>query len=585
MTDDNNKQSANNNIHTEQIITSDVDRFQYQDGEVTLFQNQLNPSDFFFAPFPHFEPNLTDCNYNDLSGYTELILVVSLYSTNLLESVKRHIKSKSDTCLTKHCRVSLLPMHSIRLIQKGLRTPESKTKYILNSEWHSNTQFRQTIEFILYMSSMSVCKNLKNSIISRCRLTNFEVQYSLHGQQTTARTLEVTTEHVTKTSMYNKIKSEFSSDHQDTVALTGDDYKNLLSEIMDQITMDLRVEDGYEGISDPVGINRLLDRQLQYKQVQLSIANDQLWESLYWTPELTRPDRLSKVLNKIMKQDAIDSNKFIYDYSQADKALKQNLKLHDKQKLDKLEKYLAAQSQNTTHTIDIDTHVGVETDDSFLNIYSANMNVDTDVDVNVQNTNGNDSLNDDLIYYKIDMNRFNDTTIIVERKDAKKLLQYLSEHVELEDNIIKPKPIDVTLVKISFLKSRTKLFSNSVLVKTRMNVRMLPLRCPYEYRDGSLANGWLPEEYHRLLNDVDVMSNALNTIRDELNATRTELNATRNELHATRNELNAMNSTINQMKNRIYRRPTGTFFTIKCLIVMAEKVIFSMGNDQFHHFY
>ncbi|CAF3804931.1 unnamed protein product [Rotaria sp. Silwood1] len=543
MIDDNNKQSANSNIYIEQIAVSDVGRFQYQDGEVTLFQNQLKPSDFFFAPFPHVEPNLTDCNYNDLSGYTELTLAVSLYTTNLLESAERHIKSQNDTCHAKHCGVSLLPTHSIRLIQKGLRTRESKKEYILDSEWHSNAQFRQTIDFIIYTPNMSTCERLKNSITSRCRLSNFEVQYSLLGQQTVARTLEVTTEHVTKTSMYNEIKSQFPSDLQDIIALTDDDYKNLLTETMDQITMNLQVEEGYESIQNLVGINRLLDLQLQYKQVQLTKVNDQLWESLYWTPELTRPDQLSKVLNKVIKQDATDSNKFIYDYSQADEALKQNLKFHDRQKLDKLEKYLAKQSQNITHTTDVDTHVEVETDGSFFNINSESMNPDKDVDVDVQNTNNNNSWNDDLIYYKIDMNRFNGTnnerkngtTIIVQRKDVKKLLRYLSEHVELEDDIIKPKSIDVTLVKVGSLKSRTKLFSNSVLVKTRMNVHVLPLRCPYVYRDPSLANSWLAKECHRLSNDVNAMRTALNTIRDELNA---------------------MNSTINQMENRIYRRLT-----------------------------
>ncbi|CAF3856951.1 unnamed protein product [Rotaria sp. Silwood1] len=247
-------------------------------------------------------------------------------------------------------------MHSIRLFQKGLRTTESRKKYTVDSEWHSNTQLRQTIEFIIYTSNMSICENLKDSIISRCHLSNFEVHYLLHGQQTAARKLEITTEDVTRTLMYNQIQSQFSSNHQGTVALTSNDYKNLLSETMDQITMNLQVEEGFGGIQDPVTVDRLLDRQLQYKQVKLERINDHLWESLYWTPELTRPDRLSKVLNKVIKKDDTDSNKFRYDYTQTDEALKQNLKFYDRQKLDELEKHLAALSQNGTHTTDVDGH-------------------------------------------------------------------------------------------------------------------------------------------------------------------------------------------------------------------------------------
>jgi hypothetical protein len=32
--------------------------------------------------------------------------------------------------------------------------------------------------------------------------------------------------------MYNQIRSQFNSEEQDSVALTGDDYKNLISETM-----------------------------------------------------------------------------------------------------------------------------------------------------------------------------------------------------------------------------------------------------------------------------------------------------------------------------------------------------------------
>ncbi|CAF1356266.1 unnamed protein product [Rotaria sp. Silwood1] len=270
-------------------------------------------------------------------------------------------------------------MHSIRLIHKGRQSPESQKKYTLAGEWHSNTQLRQAVEFIIYTSNMSVCQSLKNSITSRCSLSNFEVQYSLQGQQTAARTLEVTTEHVTKTSMFNKIKSQLPSNAQDTIALTGDDYKDLLSETMDQITMNLRVEEGFESIQDSIAIDRMLDRQLQDKHAKLTTANDHMWDSLYWTPELTRPDRLSKVLNKVIKQDATDSDKFRYDYSQADEAIKQNLKLDERQKLENFQKHLAAQSRNTTHTSDVDTHVGYESGGSFAGIASGNMKFNTDV--------------------------------------------------------------------------------------------------------------------------------------------------------------------------------------------------------------
>ncbi|CAF4241658.1 unnamed protein product [Rotaria socialis] len=268
-------------IQNETIVITSIGRFKYQDGEVILLKNKQKASEFFFTPFPYIEPNYTACNYNDFSGRTELTLVLSLYTTDLLESIESHIKKHQKICRTEHCSASLLPMHSIRLFEKGNRTKESQIKYTLDNQWYSNTPLRQTMEFIIYTLNMSICESFQDSIISRCRLPNFEIQYSLDTQQTTSRNVEVTTEHITSTSIYTQIKSQFHSNAQNMVALTENAYKNLLSETMDQITMVLRVEEGYEGLHDPIGIDRLLDRRLQYKQVRLTNTNDRLWDSLY----------------------------------------------------------------------------------------------------------------------------------------------------------------------------------------------------------------------------------------------------------------------------------------------------------------
>ncbi|CAM4886155.1 unnamed protein product [Rotaria socialis] len=596
--------SKNENIQQEIVGTTNAGRFKYQDGEVILLQNQRKLSDFFFTPFPHVEPNLTECHDDEFSGRTELTLVVSLYTTNLTEFIERHIQKRQDICHTERCDVSLVPMHSIRLFQKGFRTVEASKKFTLDDRWHGNTQLRQMVEFIFYTYNMSICESLKHSITSHCRVSNFEVHYSLEGQQTTSRTLEVTTEHVTKTSMYNQIKSQFPENNRDTVALTGDDYKNLLSETMDQIKMNIRVEEGYEDMQDPVGIDRLLDRQLQYKQVRLTTVNDHLWDSLYWTPELTRPDRLAKVLNKILKQDATDSDKFRYDFSQADEASKQDLKLQDKQNFDHLQKHLATKSQNTTHKSDVGVHFGTEAGGSFLGLGSANMKVDVDVNVHNQNTDSRNSLNDGLVHNKTDMNRFNSTnnerknssTVLLQRKDAEKLVHFLSEHLEIEGDIIKPKPIDVTLVKVGSLKSSTKLFSNMVYVKTRTKVHTLPLRCPYEYRRDRLANDWLAEKYHRLSNAVEelsknltkslkVMESSIGAIESSLaqklvssesslnqklfdyfNSSKMLMNAIESQLiDKIEQSANATNSTIDQMENRLYRIEKGIFMTEKAI--------------------
>ena len=429
--------TATDKKYASHIRATKLGRLRYQDGEVNLFRNQLKPADFFFTPFPQVEPNLTECSDNEFSGRTELVLFVSLYTTDLLESVKLHIKNQNDTCQTENCEISLLPIQSIRIIQRGLQTLESKRKYTLNSQWQSNTPPLQTVQFIIYTSNLFTCKSLQDAITSRCRLSDFKVQYSSIGQQTEVRTLEVNTRHIANTSMYKRIKSQLHSKNQEIVALIINDYKSLLSEVVDQVTMNLRAEEGFESIQELDQIGLLLDSQLQYMQVQLTKARDQLWESLYWRPELTRPDRLAQVLNKLMKQDVTDSDKFRYEYSQVVETMKKNLKLRDRQKFENFGKHLVTEAAYATNSSGDKTNIVYRRRGSFVGIASRSEKINADTNAHDQSTTEEGKLSDNLIRYDIDLDQFkgltnekkNGIAIVLERKDAEKLVRYFSEHV------------------------------------------------------------------------------------------------------------------------------------------------------------
>ncbi|CAF1089139.1 unnamed protein product [Didymodactylos carnosus] len=161
------------------------------------------------------------------------------------------------------------------------------------------------------------------------------------------RQVEITTEHITETTMFNRIRSQFP--RSDMVTLTGDDFKQLLSEVTDKITMKLRVQEGFDSqLQDPITLDRVLERQLQFKQVRtfgvfvhLEKVEDQQWDSLYWTRDLTRPDRLAKVINTIVRKNATDTNHFLYDSQVAKNSHKLGVTQHDIDRVEQLDKLLA----------------------------------------------------------------------------------------------------------------------------------------------------------------------------------------------------------------------------------------------------
>ncbi|CAF4954337.1 unnamed protein product, partial [Rotaria sp. Silwood1] len=312
--------------------TKNIGRIKYQDGEVVIKQNQQKQTDFFFTPFPYLRPEETQCYENVFSDRVELGLQVELYTPQLIRAVKDYVyKYQSSLCgnttSLPMCDVSLLPMHSIRLVQKDTRPNNTDQKYTLVESWYSATLLLQSMKFIMYTSNITVCEQLRKALTENCQLPNFELQYSLHGQHSAQRQLEVNTEHVTSTNMYNQIRAQFPT--AETVVLTGNDFKKLLSEATDHITMTLRLEEGFEHLADPIAIDKLLQHQLSNQQARLEETDKKLWEDLYWTSELTRPDRLAKVLNSILRKERQDSERFIYDRQAAKDAMRMDLTEHD----------------------------------------------------------------------------------------------------------------------------------------------------------------------------------------------------------------------------------------------------------------
>ncbi|CAF3997016.1 unnamed protein product [Rotaria magnacalcarata] len=512
-----------------EIGTSSMGRIKYEDGEVVLYQNRLKPTDIFFTPFPRVDPTTSNCLENILSGYIELNLSVELYTSRLVHAVKSYLKQYFSELCAKNvtCDVSLLPMSAVRLVQKGLRTSKTRELYTIDDEWHSNTLLLQAIDFVIYTTNQTACERLRSSIVERCYLSNFEIHYTLHSEKTVERQVEISTEQVTSTDMFNKIHSRFSQ--SDTVALTGGDFKQLINEVTDKVTMKLRVQEGFDAkIQDPIDLGKLIERQLQFKQVHLEKMNDQVWESLYWTHEQTRPDALAKVVNTIIRKNSTDGKQFIYDSQAAKNAQKLHLTQHDIDKFDQLDKFLGTYAHSTASSNSHESsskgglsfgfkgfklgssRSGNSQSESQI---SENLNTVTDAMHNLKTDK------DHLNSIKTDV--LNDTQHTLTRDDVEAYLSELSDHIQIEGELIRPKPIDVHLVKLSILRVATKLLSHSILVRTRTIVHVLPLRCPSAEK--TIAADNITTKYDWLVDDVGELKETIKNLTNQLDQARQQM--------------------------------------------------------------
>ncbi|CAF3492505.1 unnamed protein product [Rotaria socialis] len=530
-----------------EVSTKNIGRIKYRDGEVMIAQNQQKPTNFFFTPFPYADPDETNCYENEFNNRTELGLQVELYTPHLVQAIKHYLyKNQPSLCGNSTsdflCDVSLLPMNSIRLVQKTSNSMSTRQKYTLEDSWQSATLLLQSMEFIIYASNMAECEKLRKSLTERCRLPNFEVHYSLYGQQTIQKQLEVTTEHVTSTTMYNRIHAQFPS--AETVVLTGGDFKELLSESKDRITMTLRIQEGFENLQDPMTIDKHLEQQLSTQQNDVS-QND------VTRHDITGVDLSGHSIDRAdLRQHDINQLSSLNNHGS-----RVHLKHHDKQRFGQLDKLFDSHSrsssssnsqssgddgnigfgfldifsfgggfnsQTQTQAASSDSHNDVSTkqhgkvsnadvlnmtntDEHSLNVLGNAQNHLNSTRIDKERSGSSRTDNNSLYQIKTNTNNFNATKMdkdtekqhILSRHGAVKLLRYLSDNIYLEGDIIKPRPINAHLVKLGKLSTNTKLFSNTVLVRMRSNVYVLPLRCKPD-ENGGKSKIWLTDRIDRI---------------------------------------------------------------------------------------
>lgn len=321
---------------------------------------------------------------------------------------------------------------------------------------------------------------------------------------------------------------------------------------------------------------------------------------------MTRPDHLSKVLNSIIRKESKDSQHFIYDRQAANDAYKldqtnlgkQNgqvqLTNYDKSRLVQFDKSIDAYFQNYKNDPKGDGSVEVESP-------SGNSANQIDVSDNQQKLImlgiGQNHLNTNHFYVKTDKDSKKQYTF--SRFGVDQLLREFFNSVYLEDEIIKPRPIDVHLVKIGKIITNAKLFSNTVFIKMRPNIHILPLRCKSEdNRDNSkqfstdridriekrLSNLTNQAEFIKLYDDIKKLETKTEHIaanwNQKINLALNDMNIKSNNFY--KNLADMMSQSINTQNDNLYRNLSNKFRSGQYTIMYIHTTCYRPQNMLFN---
>jgi hypothetical protein len=307
----------------------------------------------------------------------------------------------------------------------------------------------------------------------------------------------------------------------------------------------------------------------------LEKATDQLWNSLYWTPDETRPDRLAAAINTIIQKNSTAINSFIYDRQAVKNVHKFNLTREDMNRIEKRDRSLAIHAQTKSSTNFHRDQAEMSRTVGMSEVFEIGSH-DDESDNNrseEQQSEEDQNMPHSIYHPKEDNNHSNVLNImsrnhmeyILSRIEVDRYLKDLSNHIHLNDDSIRPKSIDVRLINMTILRGPRKLFSYTAFVRARNNVSDLPLRCPSkENRTINMINQSheLDEKVEKLTNMIQELTNQSSELKSkvqQLTVIVERLTNHSSEYNRKQNELTQPNTTLGQ--NALGRKVNGKTYS------------------------
>ncbi|XP_055357144.1 uncharacterized protein LOC129602194 isoform X3 [Paramacrobiotus metropolitanus] len=192
----------------------------------------------------------------------------------------------------------------------------------IDSMWKSYATQPATISFRALCTSMTICEQLAHNIREYPTdfVANVEVQYTMQSQKSAARRLRVTVENIHNSQMFTELNQRFKN--QDYAYLGASDAKQIKMEVMGNV-MAAEVSDAeFLTKENMPTIVTLIDQALNFQQVETNKFQPQMWNSVFWSDENGRPDRVARELQDQYDQMSTEK-KEAWAKSQADSTSKE----------------------------------------------------------------------------------------------------------------------------------------------------------------------------------------------------------------------------------------------------------------------
>ncbi|XP_055329213.1 uncharacterized protein LOC129581931 [Paramacrobiotus metropolitanus] len=249
---------------------------------------------YFFPAALFIDPNSAKSYANTLQeNRAEMSFSVLMWDDEYEEFIREAVSKRLGYWIPKES-VRVLPIEQIRIDALGF----APSKYEIVNNWVSYAAQPSTFEFRFSCINKETCDGLADQVKENPQLFvyDLEISYSLINVRSACRIIQVKAEHVQAGRLFSQLKKQVPD--TDVVYMTADDLTQMTLEIATNVMATEVVDDEFIGQDQSLTITNILESLMQMKPESSASFQEQMWNSVFWQEENTRPDRVTSTLNE-----------------------------------------------------------------------------------------------------------------------------------------------------------------------------------------------------------------------------------------------------------------------------------------------
>jgi hypothetical protein len=241
----------------------------------------------FCSPICLLDNMSAESRFNVVKQQHEVRFRIHFYNEGVKQHVIRYLKDEMDIEL-KRSQLYVIPFERVILWSS------TKTVGYEMSDWKHYAQ-DEYVWFTLNCSDELKAAQLAQEMKQRPdQFENFHLSFMLSSQKTKQRKTNIHIDSIVSGSMFTRLQQKYPE--ADSVLLTADDKKKLLSETRTKVLADT-VHDN-EIASSESALYGILERLIFSAQEITTKDSSFKWDSVFWNEDNCRPDKVCDTLNE-----------------------------------------------------------------------------------------------------------------------------------------------------------------------------------------------------------------------------------------------------------------------------------------------